>query len=148
MTGDGVIQAGITPREQVIETLADFARATDARDWSTLHGLLDLDARGYGVTGATQIVAQMTAHLGGVGFTQHLLSNHRVTFTDEQTARAFSYGRIMHVGTGPFEGQTLEIYGEYDDKLARRHDGRWVLTRRWFDIQHSVGDRALLRPAD
>ncbi len=137
----------MTSREQVIETLADFARATDARDWSTLAGLLDVDARGYGETGSEKIVASMRHHLGGVGFTQHLLGNHRVSFLDDTTARAFTYGRVMHIGAGPMEGHTLEVYGEYDDKLTLR-DGRWILTRRWFDVQHSIGDWAVLRPAD
>lgn len=137
----------MTPREQVLEALADFARATDARDWVSLRGLLVDDARGYGTDGAEHIVASMRAHLGGVGPTQHLLGNHRVTFLDDVTARVFTYGRVMHLGAGPMEGRTLEVFGEYDDKFTLVGN-RWKITRRWFEVQFHLGDWAVLRPAD
>lgn len=137
----------MSAREQIIERLGDLARATDARDWETIRSILAEDARGYGSDGPDQIIANMRAHLDGCGFTQHLLGNHRITLLDENTARAFSYGRIMHVGVGDKEGITLEVYGEYDDKFVRV-DGGWRLSRRWFDVQHWVGDWSILRSAD
>ncbi len=135
----------MTPREAVLEAVATFAAATDARDWEALRTMLTDDAGAYGERGADRVVATMRAHLGGVGPTQHLLGNHRVDRPDEDTARVLSYGRVHHVGAGPSAGDFYECLGEYDDTWVRR-EGRWLLARRWFDIRISLGDFSVLRP--
>lgn len=136
----------MSARVEVLESVADFARATDARDWVTLRGLLLDDVRGYGTDGAEQVIAQMRTHLDGCGPTQHLLGNQRVSFTDETKARVWSYGRIMHIGAGEKTGKTLELFGEYDDTWTLL-DGRWLLAHRALDITISLGDWGVLRPA-
>ncbi|CAM3268057.1 nuclear transport factor 2 family protein [Nocardioides dubius] len=136
----------MSARYEVLEAVADFARSTDARDWVTLRGLLADDARGYGTDGAEQVIAQMRTHLDGCGPTQHLLGNHRVSFASEEKARVWSYGRVMHIGAGDKTGQTLELFGEYDDTWVRQAKG-WVLHRRAFEISISLGDWGVLRKA-
>lgn len=132
-------------RTAVVETLAAFAAATDARDWQTIASLLTEDAVAYGVRGPAAIVERMRAHLGGVGPTQHLLGNHRVDVSGDQ-ARSLTYARVHHVGAGPMTGSSYECMGEYDD-LWVRTDAGWRITRRTFEIQISIGDFAVLRPA-
>lgn len=136
----------MSARSEVLEAVADFARSTDARDWVTLRGLLADDVRGYGTDGAEPVITQMRAHLDGCGPTQHLLGNHRVTLTGEEKARVWSYGRVMHLGAGDKTGQTLELFGEYDDTWVRKGSG-WVLQRRAFEISISLGDWGVLRKA-
>ncbi|WP_110208814.1 nuclear transport factor 2 family protein [Nocardioides daejeonensis] len=152
----------MTPREQVLETLADFARATDARDIATVRGMLHPECKAYGSTGVEAVLRGFRDNLGGVGPTQHLLGNHRVSFLDEHTARVYTYARIMHVGAGPKEGATLELFGEYDDLLVRAHHtgpgelasaagssgSGWLIKRRRLEIHHTIGDWDVLRPAD
>jgi len=132
-------------RVALVETIADFAAATDARDWKTIASLLTEDALAYGACGRTAVVDRMLAHLGGVGPSQHLLGNHRVTIEGNE-ARILSYGRVHHVGAGPSEGSFYECLGEYDDNWVRTRDG-WRLSRRQFQIRISLGDMAVLRPA-
>jgi hypothetical protein len=103
------------------------------------------DTHAYGVHGQDALVQQLQAHLGGVGPTQHLLGNHRVTISGD-SARSFTYGRIHHVGAGPMEGSSYECMGEYDDEWVRTSAG-WRICRRWFDVRIEVGDFAVLRPA-
>ncbi|WP_235736566.1 nuclear transport factor 2 family protein [Nocardioides alcanivorans] len=90
-------------------------------------------------------------HLGRTGTTQHLLGNHRVSFVDDDTARVYSYARIMHIGIDDQEGKSLELFGEYDDLLVRRSaddpagtgsgsQSGWLLKRRRLEIHHSIGD--------
>lgn len=149
----------MTPREQIIETLADFARATDARDLVTLQAMLHPEGTAYGETTIDAVMRSFRDNLGGVGPTQHLLGNHRITFVDDDTARAYTYARIMHVGAGPMAGKTLELFGEYDDLVVRSSDDHpagtgpgsgtgWLLKRRRLEIHHAIGDWAVLRPAD
>lgn len=135
----------IEDRTHLLERLADFASATDARDWSAIAALLTDDVVAYSATGPTAVVERMRAHLGGVGPTQHLLGNHRVR-VDGDLARTFTYARVHHVGAGPKAGSFYECLGEYDDHWARTDTG-WRISRRVFEIRVSLGDWAVLRPA-
>ncbi|WP_244928825.1 nuclear transport factor 2 family protein [Nocardioides sp. W7] len=132
-------------RTALVELLAVFAAATDARDWDTITSLLTEDCVAYGARGPQAVVRRMQDHLGGVGPTQHLLGNHRVTVTGDE-ARALTYGRVHHVGAGPMADSFYECLGEYDDRWVRTAAG-WRLTRRGFEIRISLGDPAVLRPA-
>ncbi|WP_067440183.1 nuclear transport factor 2 family protein [Nocardioides jensenii] len=131
-------------RTRIVEQLAHVASALDRRDYAFLMATFTEDAVGYGKTGPDAIVAQVRAHLGGVGPTQHLLGNHRVT-VDGDEARSLTYARVHHVGAGPMEGEFFECLGEYDDRWRRTPDG-WKLHRRRFDMQIMLGDFAVLRP--
>ena len=135
-----------TDRQQIIEALAEVAAALDSRDWDALRRWFTPDTHAYGVRGHEALVEQLQAHLGGVGPTQHLLGNHRVS-VDGDTASSLSYARVHHVGAGPMDGSSYECMGEYDDQWIRTGDG-WQITRRWFEIRISIGDFAVLRPAD
>ena len=132
-------------RTAIVELLAELAAATDARDWDTIASLLTDDCDAYGAHGPEAVVRRMQDHLGGVGPTQHLLGNHRVSITGDR-ARSLTYGRVHHVGAGPMEGSMYECLGEYDDRWVRT-DAGWRLTHRWFEIRISLGDFAVLRPA-
>jgi hypothetical protein len=133
-------------REQIVEGLAAIAAALDARDWEAVRQWFTTDTHAYGVRGQDALVEQMKAHLGGVGPTQHLLGNHRVS-VDGDTARSLTYGRVHHVGAGPMDGASYECMGEYDDQWIRTGQG-WRISRRWFEIRIQIGDFAVLRPAD
>jgi ketosteroid isomerase-like protein len=132
-------------RTALVELLADFAAATDARDWATIAALLTDDSVAYGAHGPAAVVARMQDHLGGVGPSQHLLGNHRVV-VDGDTARTRTYGRVHHIGAGPMAGSSYECLGDYDDHWRRTASG-WRLARRHFETRISLGDVAVLRPA-
>lgn len=132
-------------RTILVELLAEFAAATDARDWEAIASLLTDDAVGYGARGPAAVVQRMQDHLGGVGPTQHLLGNHRVRVEGDE-ARTFTCARVHHVGAGPLTGSFYECLGEYDDRWVRTLAG-WRIRRRSFEIRISLGDWAVLRPA-
>jgi hypothetical protein len=136
----------VTDRALIIEALARIAAAIDGRDWDTVRRLFTPDTDAYGARGIDALLAQFGAFLGGVGPTQHLLGNHRVT-VDGDTAHSLTYGRIHHVGAGPMTGSSYECMGEYDDRWVRTSAG-WQISRRWFEIRIQIGDFAVLRPAD
>jgi ketosteroid isomerase-like protein len=132
-------------RTALVELLADFAAATDARDWTAIAALLTEDVVAYGAHGPSAVVERMLGALGGVGPSQHLLGNHRVR-VDGDTARTRTYGRVHHVGAGPMASSYYECLGDYDDHWRRQPSG-WRLARRHFEIRISLGDVAVLRPA-
>jgi hypothetical protein len=133
-------------RDEIVEALAEIAAALDDRDWGTVRARFTADTHAYGVHGPDALVEQLQAHLGGVGPTQHLLGNHRVSVNGDG-ARSLTYGRIHHVGAGPMAGSSYECLGEYDDEWVRTSAG-WRICRRWFDIRIEIGDAAVLRPAE
>lgn len=136
----------MSDRDALIERLGEIAAAIDGRDWQAVRDAFTADAHGYGKDGGPDaIVAQMRAHLDGVGPTQHLLGNHRVHL-DGDRARTLTYARVHHVGAGPMEGSFYECMGEYDDRWVRTEHG-WLLSRRSFQIRIGLGDFAVLRPA-
>lgn len=132
-------------RTALVELLAGFAAATDARDWETIRSLLTDDVLGYGARGPAAVVERMQAHLGGVGPTQHLLGNHRVRVEGDE-ARTLTSGRVHHVGAGPMAGSFYECLGDYDDRWVRTASG-WRISQRRFEIRISLGDMTVLRPA-
>lgn len=133
----------VTDRDLVVEQLACFAKALDARDWDLLRALMTPDVHAYGKDGRDAVLAQVRSHLGGVGPSQHLLGNHRISVEGDE-AHSFTYARVHHVGAGPMEGSFFECMGEYDDHWRRAPDG-WLLERRRFDMTIMVGDFAVLR---
>jgi len=135
----------VTDRDDIVEALGVVAAAIDARDWTTLRERFTPDTHAYGARGIDGLIAQLEAFIGGVGATQHLLGNHRIT-VDGDTARSLTYGRIHHVGAGPMAGAFYECLGEYDDHWVRT-DAGWQISRRWFEIRIEMGDPAVLRPA-
>ncbi len=135
----------MNPRDEIVEALACFAAATDQRDWSTIRGLMTVEAVAYGRTGPDAVVAVMAAHLGGCGPTQHLLGNHRVS-VDGDRARSQTAARVHHVGAGPMSGSFFECMGDYTDDWVRGPEG-WRITHRRFEMRIERGDFAVLRPA-
>ncbi|MFF3494496.1 nuclear transport factor 2 family protein [Streptomyces sp. NPDC002795] len=131
-------------RQQIIEALARLAEALDTRDWGGLAAAFTPDATGYGRTGPDAIVANVRAHLGGCGPSQHLLGNHRVT-VEGDSARSLTYARVLHQGAGERAGRFYECCGEYDDNW-RRTDGGWRLCSRVFTVSLSLGDFDVLQP--
>ncbi len=132
-------------RTHLIELLHRLQRAIDVRDWDGIRSTFTENGSGYGATGINDTLATMQAHLGGVGPTQHLLGNQRVE-VDGDTARTRAYVRVHHVGAGPMEGSFFECLGEYDDRWVRTSAG-WRLAERTLEVEISLGDRAVLRPA-
>lgn len=133
----------MSDRDEILECLAHFASALDCRDWEAMGELMTPDVVAYGVKGPEAVISQTHAHLGGVGPTQHLLGNYRVTI-DGDTARSLTAARVYHEGAGPMEGSFFECMGEYDDRWVRTGGG-WKMSRRVFDMQIRRGDFAVLR---
>jgi hypothetical protein len=91
------------------------------------------------------VVAHIRSFLDGCGPSQHLLGNHRIEFTADDTANSACYVRVMHFGKAAHEGKTYEMWGEYRDELVRTAAG-WRSRKRVARAHMHQGDASLLGP--
>lgn len=143
----------IPDRDAIVEVVNRYTYGLDERDWTLLDHVFAPDAVGrYGgsesalLEGRETIVAAIRSFLDGCGPTQHLLGNHVVKIQGDE-ASAWCKARVYHYGAGERASLTpYECFGVYSDRLIRTAEG-WRITDRSFDVQHEVGDIAILQPA-
>lgn len=142
----------ISDRDAIVEVLNLYSYCLDERDWLLLDQVFTADALGsYGgpgspsLKGREAIVASIRAFLDGCGPSQHLLGNHIVEVDgDEAVSRCKA--RVYHFGAGERAALApYECFGVYRDRLSRTPEG-WRIAERVFDVQHAVGDIAILHP--
>ncbi len=118
-------------RTEITDVLNRYALACDSRDWVFFEQIFTSDVKSdYGedfvFSNRENLVNMIRSMLGGCGPTQHLLGNYRINVFGD-TADSVCSVRAFHAGIGPAEGLTFEMWGEYQDKLARTRDG-WPLS--------------------
>jgi 3-phenylpropionate/cinnamic acid dioxygenase small subunit len=134
--------------EKKIEgVLIAYATAIDKRDWTMLDDVLAPDATAHyksiGHFGSrAEMVAMFKEVLERCGATQHMLSNIRIRVEGER-ATAACYLQAIHAGLGKYQGETLTIWGEYEDRLELRPEG-WRIAHRELTVLHAVGDIGLM----
>ncbi|UKD52595.1 nuclear transport factor 2 family protein [Amycolatopsis sp. FU40] len=140
----------ISDRDAIVEVVNRYSYSLDERDWDSLDQVFTADAVGrYGgqaLNGRAAIVASIRSFLDGCGPSQHLLGNHIVELDGDQAiarckARVYHYGAGERAALAPYE-----CFGVYRDRLRRTAEG-WRITERFFDVRHTVGDIAILRPS-
>ena len=124
------------------DSLFEFARCLDDKDWPALETALTDDTRSYGRVGTADTVAQIRACLDVCGPTQHVLGNVRIEVTGDDAALQSSF-RAFHMGAGATAGLVYECLGDYDDRW-RRVAGAWLLAARTVRIRGEIGDRAVI----
>jgi hypothetical protein len=138
-----------TERQAIINVLNTYATCLDTRDWLGLNNVFHPQAIGiYATTldGRAAIVSSIRSFLDGCGPSQHLLGNYQVSI-DGDHAESSTKARVLHIWAG--ERADLipyEAIGVYHDRHVRTADG-WRIIHRRFDVQISIGDINVLRPA-
>jgi 3-phenylpropionate/cinnamic acid dioxygenase small subunit len=132
----------------VAAVLATYARACDERRWDLFDEVFTEDAvteaGGVVAHGRAARVASIRRHLGGCGFTQHLLGN-QVVHVEGDEATSSVRVRAFHVGAGERSHLTYEVLATYDDRLRRTPQG-WRIHHRVMTVGHELGTREVLQP--
>jgi hypothetical protein len=127
-------------KAQVAEALQAYAFGCDEQDRDGLLAVFTDDARAtydgeHWLEGGTTIVDWLLGALGGLSYSQHMITTPRTTI-DGSTAVAVGYLNAHQLaGTDP--GTLIRMNARYDCDL-RRVEGQWrvsrlVLTVGWFD---------------
>ena len=133
----------------ILNVLHDYVDAIDRKDWEKLGSQvfteeLDMDFVTWQARSPEEAVEHISAFLDRCGRTQHLLGSYHVEI-DGDVARARTYVRAFHLGTGDLKGETYEMAGEYRDELRRTEDG-WRIAVRRARMHFQQGNRAVVEP--
>ncbi len=157
MTAEDLAAAAraVADRLDVQDTLLEFGRAADRRDWPTLLAVLadrvDLD---YGepeqVDARELVLGRWAPVFETLDATQHLTGPATVTVESDPTeARATACFQATHVRTVDGDAVTWTLGGRYDVRLARDAAGPsgWRLVAVTMTPIWQTGDPSIMAPA-
>ena len=132
--------AAYVAKAQVAETLQAYAFGCDEKDREVLLAVFTEDARAMydgqtWIEGGTTIVEWLLEALGGLSYSQHMITSPRTTI-DGGKARAVGYLNAHQLAAAA-PGALIRMNARYDCDL-RPVDGAWrisslVLTVGWFE---------------
>jgi hypothetical protein len=144
-------------REAVVDVVVRYATGVDRRDW-TLYASCFTDPCEFDFSGwrgeppmvmsPTQWTAKVRATNGNFDATQHLSTNHVVSFPGRDDATCvsnmhaqhwFSAARLNELGHPTDEPRWCTLGGFYTNSLVRTGDG-WRIRRCQLDVTWTTGD--------
>jgi hypothetical protein len=120
----------------IIQTVDAVGRDADDHHWKALEARfiarpgIDYSAMTGtpgGPVATADLVQQWAAFLPGFDRTQHMLTNHEVTFPSKEEAEVASYFLAIHVLKGATGGDVWQLSGRYLHRLTRTPEG-WRIT--------------------
>ncbi len=119
----------------IVQLTIDYCWALDTGDWDRLRTVFTPDATAdlgaNGQRGVDEIIARVSAALGPLDDSQHMVSNHQITFDDDgDGASGRCYLQAQHIRQN-VEGEPLYmVAGRYEDRYVRTADGWRIADRR------------------
>ena len=144
-------------RQALIDNYSQYALGIDSGDWSAVRACFsDRVILDYGDVGAgdpaprdsDDWVLHLQAVLSGFDCTHHMLSNHRVTVSDD-SVNCCAYMMADHVilpDPAIAEAGAEDIctvVGEYSNDYEQQPDGRWTICRSRLRVKWSSGNTNL-----
>lgn len=143
-----------TDREDIVDLTFQYAQAVDLKDEVLLTRCFTPNIQatgsgpgpmGMGLAGgilggpsglsAAAFTGILIGGLRGMGATQHMFSNHRAAFLDDQHATVTFYMRAVHFARDRPTVDPYEVGGYYEHDLLRTAEGWriavWRLTLTW-----------------
>ncbi len=135
-------------RAQIGDVLARYSTALDTRDWDALQTVFTTDAEcDYGALGSprgvTEIAGLISATIGSLDATQHLIGNVIVA-VDGDAATADCYLISQHLRAGTPGGDHYLLGGRYRDELVRTPEG-WRIRSRTLHRMWTTGNRDVVQ---
>ena len=138
-------------RDAAVELQCRCADAVDRRDWAAFSrcfadgATTDLPRTGFN-DDVQQMLASVQEIVGRLDVTQHHLSNHLVTTSEEADAAVVTcYVLAQHVRSDP-EGRTVHYTfgGRYTDTISNQH-GELRISHRQLEVLWTKGDATILQ---
>ena len=126
-----------------------YCRALDTKNWSLLNEVFLPDATaelgaGAKYAGRDKVVGRVSAALGQLDESQHLVGNHEVK-VDGDTATHRCYLQAQHVRRDATGGPNYIVAGRYEDRLERTTAG-WRIAHRNLVVMWTQGNLAVVAP--
>ena len=136
-----------------------YASGTDGRDWDLFRRCftdeVEVDfSEGFGqpavTVSADELVQGTAPRMESFKATQHMMTNLRVEFEDDDHATCVAYVRARHHLPNSTGGSDQTVYGYYTNKFVRTPDGwriaRLKLTTQWMTGNFGIFQTALADP--
>jgi hypothetical protein len=143
--------ATIADRLAVSDTIIAYATGVDTRNWDLYASIftdpvmIDFSSwskRPAGPMAVDAWVAAVRSGLSGFDATQHLSSNHVITFPTAGTARCVSQMQARHV----IDARCITLGGHYTNDLVRT-DAGWKISTCRLTVTFRLGDLGLFDEA-
>lgn len=132
----------------IVRLTHDYCWALDTNQWDELRSVFtpDCEARlGGEQHGVDEVIARVSAALGPLDDSQHMVSTHQVRI-DGDTATSRCYLHAQHVKHGTDGGDQYVVAGRYEDRCVRTPDG-WRIAERALIVMWTAGNREVVTRA-
>jgi hypothetical protein len=135
-------------RAEIIDVQTRYATGTDSRDWDLFRSCftddLEVDfSSGFDIpvvhAKADDWVASTAPRMSALKATQHMITNHVITFQDDDHASCVAYVRARHHNPNPTGDSDQTVYGFYDNLFVRTPSG-WRISRVKLTIRWMTGN--------
>ena len=135
LVGSAQYQADPNDVEAIRVTLALYPLSIDGKNFAALNQVFTPNAvANYSaplnvLTPLSTIESVLEASLAPVT-TQHAYGTQLIDILSRDAAFSVTYYTATHFGRGPFLGQIVTAYGQYQDVWAKQSDDSWKITHR------------------
>jgi len=146
---DPVVAGDPADRAAIVQLTIDYCWALDTGAWDDLRRVFTADAvtdlGAGGQEGIDEIIERVSSALGPLDDSQHMVSNHQVTFDpsgDGATGRCSL--QAQHIKADVEGGSLYTVGARYEDRYVRTADG-WRIAERRIVPMWTDGNRAVFR---
>jgi len=127
----------LSDRAEISDVQLRYATGVDSRDWALLRtcftDVLEVDfSSGFGFpvvrAPADEWVENVAPVMGALQATQHMITNHVITFDDDDHATCVAYVQASHHQPNRTGGSDLTVHGFYTNRFERTASGWRIAT--------------------
>jgi hypothetical protein len=130
----------------IIRLTHDYCWALDTHQWDDLRKVFTADCRtllGGEQHGVDQTIARISAALGQLDDSQHMVSTHQIHI-DGDRATGRCYLHAQHLKHNTPGGDQYIVAGRYEDRYVRSADG-WRIAERELVVMWTSGNSEVVR---
>jgi ketosteroid isomerase-like protein len=131
----------------IIRLTHDYCWALDTGDYEALRQVFtpDCTARlGGNQSNVDEVIARVSAALGPLDDSQHMVSTHQIRRWDDGTVTGRCYLHAQHILAGVAGGDQYIVAGRYEDRYVRTDEG-WRIAERELVVMWTAGNRDVVR---
>jgi hypothetical protein len=157
MSIDGTRLQHLWDRAEISDVQLRYATGTDSRDWELFRSCFTDEVEVDFSDGFGQPVVRLAAddwvkgtapRMESFTATQHMITNHVITFDDDDHATCVAYVRASHHKPNSTGDSDQTVYGYYTNRFERTPSGwriaRVKLTALWMTGNFGIFDTALI----